>query len=70
MKRWKQTIQTRLRPDPPYASDLYQPVLSAIAHYQAALSYRRTNGEHRSVVQPQLFPSLEICMRKGYITLL
>ena len=53
--------------DPPYASDLYQPVLDAIAHYQLLHPTGELAVEHSCVgCQPQLLPSLEICREKVY----
>ncbi|MBO3462512.1 16S rRNA (guanine(966)-N(2))-methyltransferase RsmD [Aetokthonos hydrillicola Thurmond2011] len=53
--------------DPPYASNLYKPVLDAIAHYQLL----ETGGEIAVEHSPQnwtppVIPSLEICREKVY----
>lgn len=53
--------------DPPYASDLYQPVLEAIAHYQLL----KTDGEIAVEHSPQnwnapVIPSLKTCREKVY----
>ena len=53
--------------DPPYASDLYQPVLDAIAHYQILAPNGELAVEHNPnswTVEP--IPALEICRQKGY----
>lgn len=53
--------------DPPYASDLYQPVLEAIAHYQLLAPDGEIAVEHHperwTVVS---VPGLEICREKVY----
>ena len=53
--------------DPPYTSDLYQPVLEAIAHYQllddsGELAVEHSSNNFRALVTP----SLEICRQKVY----
>ncbi|HEY9749547.1 MAG TPA: 16S rRNA (guanine(966)-N(2))-methyltransferase RsmD [Allocoleopsis sp.] len=53
--------------DPPYASDLYQPVLEAIAHYQLLAPDGEIAVEH----DPQGWtigniPTLEVCREKNY----
>ncbi|HBL12168.1 MAG TPA: 16S rRNA (guanine(966)-N(2))-methyltransferase RsmD [Cyanobacteria bacterium UBA11162] len=53
--------------DPPYASDLYQPVLEAIAHYQLLADAGELAVEHSPkywTAKP--IPSLEICRQKVY----
>ncbi|ERT06221.1 RNA methyltransferase, RsmD family [Lyngbya aestuarii BL J] len=53
--------------DPPYASDLYQPVIEAIANYQLLTSDGELAVEHdpkRWTVQP--FSGLQICREKVY----
>ena len=53
--------------DPPYASDLYQPVLDAIAHYQLLAPNGELAVEHHPnswTVEP--IPALEICRQKVY----
>lgn len=53
--------------DPPYASDLYQPVLEAIAKYQLLAPSGELAVEHSPqgwTVEP--IPSLEICREKVY----
>jgi 16S rRNA (guanine966-N2)-methyltransferase len=53
--------------DPPYASDLYQPVLDAIAHYQILAPNGELAVEHNPngwTVEP--IPALEICRQKVY----
>ena len=53
--------------DPPYASDLYQPVLEAIAHYQLLHPDGEIAVEHNpNTWEPQLIPTLEICRQKIY----
>ena len=53
--------------DPPYASDLYQPVLDAIAHYQLLHPTGELAVEHSSDAwTPQPIPTLEICSEKVY----
>ncbi len=53
--------------DPPYASDLYQPVLDAIAQYQLLDRDGELAVEHGSNYwQPQPIPNLEICRQKVY----
>jgi 16S rRNA (guanine(966)-N(2))-methyltransferase RsmD len=53
--------------DPPYASNLYQPVLDAIAQYQLLAPNGELAVEHSSVAwTPQLIPPLEIYRQKVY----
>lgn len=53
--------------DPPYASDLYQPVLAAIAHYQLLRANGELAVEHApDVAMPHFVMSLEICRQKVY----
>ena len=53
--------------DPPYASDLYQPVIDAIAQYQLLASRGELAVEHtpNSWAAPPI-PALEICRQKTY----
>lgn len=53
--------------DPPYASDLYQPVIEAIAHYQLLAPDGELAAEHSPKgwkLEP--VPTLEICREKVY----
>ena len=53
--------------DPPYASELYQPVLNAIAHYQLLAPTGELAVEHSPntwTIEP--IPTLEICRQKVY----
>lgn len=53
--------------DPPYASDLYQPVLDAIAKYQLLAPTSELAVEHNPnkwTIQP--VPTLEVCRQKVY----
>jgi 16S rRNA (guanine966-N2)-methyltransferase len=53
--------------DPPYASDLYQPVLEAIAQYQLLTLGGEIAVEHSpSLWSIEPIPSLEICREKVY----
>lgn len=53
--------------DPPYASDLYQPVLEAIAHYQLLDEAGELAVEHSPQNwKSQQIPTLEICREKVY----
>lgn len=53
--------------DPPYASDLYQPVLNAIADYQLLHPNGELAVEHSPEAwTPQPIPTLEICRKKIY----
>ncbi len=53
--------------DPPYASDLYQPVLEAIAHYQLLDPGGELAVEHSPQQLPVVpIPHLEICREKVY----
>ena len=53
--------------DPPYASNLYQPVLDAIAQYHLLASSGELAVEHSpDAWTPQSVPSLEICRQKVY----
>lgn len=53
--------------DPPYASDLYQPVLEAIAHYQLLAEGGELAVEHSPDRLPvEAVPELEICRQKVY----
>ena len=53
--------------DPPYASNLYQPVLNAIAHYQLLHPSGELAVEHSpNAGTPQQISTLEICRKKIY----
>lgn len=53
--------------DPPYASNLYQPVIEAIAQYQLLAEDGELAVEHSpNNSTPPLFPTLEICRQKVY----
>jgi len=53
--------------DPPYASDLYQPVLEAIAQYQLLAPTSELAVEHSPERVPiASVPALEICRQKVY----
>jgi len=53
--------------DPPYASNLYQPVLEAIAHHQLLHLNGEIAVEHGlDTWTPKSLPSLEICRQKIY----
>jgi 16S rRNA (guanine(966)-N(2))-methyltransferase RsmD len=53
--------------DPPYASDLYAPVLAAIAHYQLLVSTGELAVEHSPDRRlPERLMNLEICRQKQY----
>lgn len=52
--------------DPPYASELYQPVLEAIAHYKLLHPAGELAVEHNRDYQPQPVHQLEICRQKTY----
>ena len=53
--------------DPPYASNLYQPVLEAIAQYQLLTSFGEIAVEHNPKFwDAQIIPGLEICRQKAY----
>ncbi len=53
--------------DPPYASNLYQPVLTAIAHYQLRAPSGELAVEHNPTAETlQHIPTLEICREKIY----
>lgn len=53
--------------DPPYASDLYQPVLEAIAEYQILAPAGELAVEHNLTNWVgELFPTLEVCRQKIY----
>jgi 16S rRNA (guanine(966)-N(2))-methyltransferase RsmD len=53
--------------DPPYASDLYQPVLDAIARYQLLHPDGEMAVEHSPDLTPWTPPSpLQVCRRKIY----
>lgn len=60
--------------DPPYASNLYQPVLEAIAHYQLLAPSGELAVEHSAMappafgiaLTPQPIATLEICRKKVY----
>src|ERR671933_617054 len=53
--------------DPPYASDLYQPVLEAIAHYQLLSEAGELAVEHSpNNWTSQPISTLEICRQKVY----
>ncbi|HEY9649375.1 MAG TPA: RsmD family RNA methyltransferase, partial [Coleofasciculaceae cyanobacterium] len=53
--------------DPPYASNLYKPVLSAIAQYELLAEDGELAAEHspNHWVSPSI-PTLEICREKVY----
>lgn len=53
--------------DPPYASDLYKPVIEAIAHYQLLVEGGELAVEHSpNNWTPILTSTLEICREKVY----
>lgn len=53
--------------DPPYASDLYQPVIEAIAQYQLLAEDGELAVEHSpNKLNLSPLPSLEICRQKVY----
>ena len=53
--------------DPPYISDLYQPVLEAIAQYQLLATTSELAVEHSPERWPvKLVPTLEVCRQKVY----
>jgi len=53
--------------DPPYASNLYQPVIDAIAHYQLLDEGGELAVEHSpNNLTLSLIPTLEICRQKVY----
>jgi 16S rRNA (guanine(966)-N(2))-methyltransferase RsmD len=53
--------------DPPYASNLYQPVIEAIAQYQLLAEDGELAVEHSpNNFTPPLFSTLEICRQKVY----
>jgi 16S rRNA (guanine(966)-N(2))-methyltransferase RsmD len=53
--------------DPPYASELYQPVIEAIAHYQLLYLNGELAVEHSpNNLMPSAIPTLEICRQKVY----
>lgn len=53
--------------DPPYASDLYQPILEVIAQYQLLQPTGELAVEHSSIAwEPQPISTLEICREKVY----
>ncbi|BAZ70376.1 putative methyltransferase [Fischerella sp. NIES-4106] len=52
--------------DPPYASQVYQPVLEAIASYQLLDSHGEIAVEHSCQNTPPIIPGLEICHQKIY----
>lgn len=53
--------------DPPYASDLYQPVLEAIANFQLLTPAGEVAAEHSpDRLPPATIPQLEICRQKVY----
>lgn len=53
--------------DPPYASNLYQPVLNVIAHYQLLHPSGELAVEHSPNADTlQHIPTLEICRKKIY----
>lgn len=52
--------------DPPYASDLYQPVLDAIAKYQLLDPQGEMAVEHRASQPPFKQPSFSVCREKIY----
>jgi len=52
--------------DPPYASDLYQPVLAAIAQKQLLATAGELAVEHNSHVWTEQIPTLEIIRKKVY----
>lgn len=53
--------------DPPYASNLYKPVLEAIANYQLLAPAGELAAEHSpDRLPPAAMPNLEICRQKVY----
>ena len=52
--------------DPPYASDLYQPVLDAIAHYKFLHSDGELAVEHLPNFESPQVTNLKICRQKVY----
>lgn len=53
--------------DPPYASNLYQPVLDAIAQHQLLATDGELAVEHSpDTWTPQAIPTLEVCRQKSY----
>jgi 16S rRNA (guanine(966)-N(2))-methyltransferase RsmD len=53
--------------DPPYASDLYRPVIEAIAYHQLLAKHGELAIEHSpNHWRPILIPTLEICREKVY----
>jgi 16S rRNA (guanine966-N2)-methyltransferase len=53
--------------DPPYASDLYEPVIGAIAHYQLLAPNGELAVEHScDLLDLPIPPSLKICRQKTY----
>ena len=52
--------------DPPYASDLYQPVLDAIAKYQLLDPQGEIAVEHRDTHLPFKQPLPSVCRQKNY----
>ncbi|MEG5057235.1 16S rRNA (guanine(966)-N(2))-methyltransferase RsmD [Microcoleus sp. A2-C5] len=52
--------------DPPYASDLYEPVLNAIASQEMLAPHGEIAIEHSPERSAQPIPGLEICRQKVY----
>jgi 16S rRNA (guanine(966)-N(2))-methyltransferase RsmD len=52
--------------DPPYASDLYEPVIGAIAHQHLLASDGELAIEHDRDSSLQVPPSLQVCRKKVY----
>jgi 16S rRNA (guanine(966)-N(2))-methyltransferase RsmD len=53
--------------DPPYASQLYQPVLEAIAHHHLLGANSELAAEHSpDYALPEAIASLQICRQKTY----
>ena len=67
LKTLKGQQSDRIYFDPPYVSDLYQPVLNAIAHVQLLHPTGELAVEHSSVSwTAKPIPTLEICREKVY----
>jgi 16S rRNA (guanine966-N2)-methyltransferase len=53
--------------DPPYASQLYQPVLEAIAHHHLLANNGELAAEHSpDYALPEAIAPLQICRQKTY----
>lgn len=52
--------------DPPYASGLYEPVLTAIVHHHLLAATGEVAIEHSSQFTPPTIVDLEICRQKRY----